>query len=99
MARVQGGRPDLASALFAVYVANFGSYNKTYGTPGGVIVFLTWLWISNIAVLLGAELNAETERGRQIERGMDPRHRAVPRAARHAQARGPTLTLPTARRR
>ncbi len=62
----------VASALFAFYVANFGSYNKTYGTLGGVIVFLTWLWISNIAVLLGAELNAETERGRQIERGMDP---------------------------
>ena len=62
----------VASAAFAFYVANFGSYNKTYGTLGGVIVFLTWLWISNIAVLLGAELNAETERGRQIEGGMDP---------------------------
>jgi len=62
----------IASAAFAFYVANFGSYNKTYGTLGGVIVFLTWLWISNIAVLLGAELNAEAERGRQIERGMDP---------------------------
>ncbi len=62
----------VASAAFAFYVANFGAYNKTYGTLGGVIVFLTWLWISNIAVLLGAELNAEVERGRQIERGMDP---------------------------
>jgi membrane protein len=47
----------------------FASYNKTYGALGGVIVFLVWLWISNIAVLLGAELNAETERGRQIEAG------------------------------
>ncbi len=60
----------VASAAFAFYVANFGSYNKTYGTIGGVIVFLTWLWISNIAVLLGAELNAEVERGRQIEAGL-----------------------------
>jgi membrane protein len=59
----------LASAAFAFYVANFGSYNKTYGALGGVIVFLVWLWISNIAVLLGAEFNAELERGRAIEAG------------------------------
>jgi membrane protein len=59
----------IASLAFAFYVANFGSYNKTYGALGGVIVFLVWLWISNIAVLLGAELNAELERGRQIEAG------------------------------
>jgi membrane protein len=59
----------IASAAFAFYVANFGSYNKTYGALGGVIVFLVWLWISNIAVLLGAEINAELERGRQIEAG------------------------------
>jgi membrane protein len=59
----------IASLAFAFYVANFGSYNKTYGGLGGVIVFLVWLWISNIAVLLGAELNAELERGRQIEAG------------------------------
>ena len=58
-----------ASAAFAFYVANFGSYNKTYGTLGGVIAFLVWLWISNIAVLLGAEFNAELERGRAIEAG------------------------------
>ncbi|MBN1528070.1 MAG: YihY/virulence factor BrkB family protein [Thermoleophilaceae bacterium] len=58
-----------ASAAFAFYVSNFGSYNKTYGTLGGVIAFLVWLWISNIAVLLGAELNAELERGRAIEAG------------------------------
>jgi membrane protein len=64
-----------ASVAFAFYVANFGSYNKTYGTLGGVISFLVWLWVSNIAVLLGAEFNAELERGRQIEAGMKPAQR------------------------
>jgi membrane protein len=59
-----------ASAAFAFYVASFGSYNKTYGSIGGVIVFLVWLWISNIAVLLGAELNAELERERELESGL-----------------------------
>jgi membrane protein len=63
----------IASGLFALYVANFGSYNKTYGTLGGVIAFLVWLWISNITVLLGAELNAELERGRELEAGL-PAH-------------------------
>jgi membrane protein len=63
----------IASALFAFYVANFSSYNKTYGSLGGVIVFLTWLWITNIVVLLGAEFNAELERGRQIQGGMRPK--------------------------
>src|SRR4051794_14999952 len=59
----------LASAGFAFYVANFGSYNKTYGALGGVIVFLVWLWITNVAILLGAELNAERERSRQLKEG------------------------------
>jgi len=59
----------LESSGFALYVANFASYNKTYGAFGGVIVFLVWLWISNIAILLGAEFNAELERGRQIHAG------------------------------
>jgi membrane protein len=59
----------VASALFAFYVANFSSYNKTYGALGGVIAFLVWLWIANIAILLGAELNAELERGRELEAG------------------------------
>ncbi|HEX5617703.1 MAG TPA: YihY/virulence factor BrkB family protein [Solirubrobacteraceae bacterium] len=58
------------SVAFAFYVANFGSYNKTYGTLAGVIVFLVWMWLTNVAVLLGAELNAETERGREIEEGV-----------------------------
>ncbi|MFD6162834.1 YihY/virulence factor BrkB family protein [Nocardia sp. NPDC060256] len=61
-----------ASAGFAVYVANFGSYNKVYGSLGGVAVFLVWLWISNVAVLLGAEFDAELARGRRIEQGMPP---------------------------
>ena len=55
---------------FAFYVGNFGSYNKTYGALAGVIVFLVWMWITNIAVLLGAELNAETERARELEVGI-----------------------------
>ncbi|MET7423363.1 YihY/virulence factor BrkB family protein [Dactylosporangium sp. NPDC005555] len=60
----------LASVGFAVYVSNFSSYNKTYGTLGGIIAFLVWLWISNIAILLGAEFDAELERGRAIQGGL-----------------------------
>ena len=60
----------IASAGFAFYVGNFGSYDKTYGTLGGVIAFLVWLWITNIAVLLGVELNAEAERSREIDAGV-----------------------------
>jgi membrane protein len=60
----------VASVAFAFYVANFGSYNKTYGTLAGVIVFLVWMWITNLAVLLGAEVNAEVERSRELEEGV-----------------------------
>jgi membrane protein len=60
----------VASAGFAFYAANFSSYDKTYGALGGVIVFLVWMWITNVAVLLGAELNAETERARELEAGV-----------------------------
>jgi membrane protein len=59
----------LVSAAFALYVANFGSYNKTYGSLGAVILFFVWLWLSNIAILLGAEFDAELERTRQIAAG------------------------------
>ena len=59
----------VASALFALYVGMFSSYNKTYGALASVVVFLVWLWITNLAILFGAELNAELARGRQIERG------------------------------
>jgi membrane protein len=62
----------IASAAFAFYVANFGSYNETYGALAGPIVFLVWLWVSNIMILLGAEFNAELERSRAIESGMRP---------------------------
>jgi membrane protein len=65
----------IASLAFALYVANFASYNKTYGALAGPIVFLLWLWISNICILLGAEFNAELERGRAIEAGMEPEDR------------------------
>lgn len=59
----------VASAGFAFYVANFGSYNKTYGTLAGVIIFLVWLWITNLAVLLGLEFDAELVRQRAIAGG------------------------------
>ena len=62
----------VASAAFAVYLANFANYNATYGTLGGVIAFLVWLWISNIAIMLGAELDAELQRGRAIAAGHSP---------------------------
>ncbi|MFB7656829.1 MULTISPECIES: YihY/virulence factor BrkB family protein [unclassified Streptomyces] len=61
-----------ASAGFAFYVANFGSYNKTYGTLAGVIVFLVWLWVTNLAILLGLEFDAELARQRVIDGGHPP---------------------------
>lgn len=60
----------IASGLFAVYVSFAGSYNKTYGSLATVIIFLVWLWISNIAILLGAEFNAEAQRERAIRAGL-----------------------------
>ncbi|CAN5398398.1 YihY/virulence factor BrkB family protein [soil metagenome] len=60
----------LASVAFAFYVATFSSYNKTYGSLAGIIVFLLWLWLTNLALLVGAELDAEIERGRQLQAGM-----------------------------
>jgi membrane protein len=60
----------IASALFGFYVSNFSSYNKTYGSLAGVIVFLLWLWLTNIALLFGAELDAELERGRELQAGV-----------------------------
>jgi membrane protein len=60
----------LASVAFAFYVATFGSYNKTYGSLAGAVVGLLWLWITNVALLLGAELDSELERGRQLQAGI-----------------------------
>jgi membrane protein len=60
----------LASVGFAVYVANFASYNKVYGSLAGVVVFLVWLWLSNLAILFGAEFDAELIRGKEIAQGL-----------------------------
>jgi membrane protein len=62
-----------ASALFGLYIAHFNSYGKTYGSLGTVVTFLVWLWISNIAILFGAELDAELERARELQEGL-PAH-------------------------
>ncbi|MEO3930379.1 YihY/virulence factor BrkB family protein [Micromonosporaceae bacterium B7E4] len=59
----------VVSAGLALYVSYFASYNRTYGSLAGVIVFLVWLWLSNVAILLGAELSAELERERTIRMG------------------------------
>jgi membrane protein len=83
----------VASAAFALFVSNFGSYNKTYGALGGVIVFLVWLWISNIVILLGAEFNAELVRGRAIAGGMRPEDKepfAEPRDTRKMESQNPS---------
>jgi len=61
----------LASIAFGFYVSNFGSYNKTYGSLAGIIVFLLWLWITNLALLFGAEVDAELERARELQAGIE----------------------------
>jgi membrane protein len=68
----------VASALFAFYVANFGSYNKTYGALAGVVIFLIWFWLINLSLLFGIELNAEVERTKELKAG-------VPRAEKEIQ--------------
>ena len=76
------------SGLFALYVSGFSSYNKTYGSLAGIIVFLVWLWLTNLAILLGAELNAELDRARAAGEGPRPwsRNGAVSGRSRVAQA-------------
>ncbi len=73
----------VASGLFAFYVANFGSYDKTYGTLGGIIAMLVWMWITNLALLIGQELNAERERDRQLAEGV-PREKTLAMEPREA---------------
>ena len=65
----------LASLAFGLYVANFGSYNKTYGSLAGVVVFLLWLWLTNLALLFGAEVDAELERAGQLQAGVEAEER------------------------
>ncbi len=79
----------VASLAFALYVANFGSYNKTYGSLGAVIIFLVWLYISNNAILLGVEFNAEMERGRELKQGLpaEEQIQLPPRSAKEETAR------------
>ncbi|MGR0220365.1 YihY/virulence factor BrkB family protein [Agromyces sp. ZXT2-6] len=77
----------IVSAGFALYVANFSNYDRTYGSLAGIIVFLLWLWLSNAALLLGAEFNAELERARQLQAGFaaEERLRLSPRGTRAAE--------------
>lgn len=75
----------VASVAFALYVANFSSYDRTYGSLAGVVVFLLWLWITNLALLLGAELDAEMERGRELQAGL-PAEEVIQLPARDSSA-------------
>ena len=59
----------LASGAFALYVSMFGSYNKAWGSLSAVVILMTWFWLSGVALLLGAEINAEAERSRELRRG------------------------------
>jgi membrane protein len=80
----------IASALFAFYVANFSSYDKTYGALGGVVIFLVWMWLTNTALLLGMELNAERERSRELKAGIPGADRELQLDARSAPKRQKT---------
>jgi membrane protein len=74
----------VASALFAFYVANFGSYNKTYGSLAGIVVFLVWFWITNLALLIGVELDSERERTLELKEGVPRAEKEIQLDARNA---------------
>jgi membrane protein len=80
----------VASAAFAFYAANFGSYDKTYGTLGGLVCLLVWMWITNVALLLGMELNSERERSRELADGVPGADRELQLDARSAPKRQKT---------
>ena len=67
----------VASALFGLYVANFSSYNETYGTLGGLVALMVWIWISNLAILFGHQLNSERERSLEMEEGHERAEREI----------------------
>ena len=78
----------VASAGFAFYISKFDSYNKTYGALGGVIIFLVWLWLTNVAILLGAEFDAELQPGPRNRIRPAPRQRAIRAAPRRSSRAG-----------
>jgi membrane protein len=81
----------VASAGFAIYASQFGSYNKVYGSLAGVVVILIWMWITNLAILFGHELNAERERDVQLERGVPGAERELQLEPRDEPARRRTV--------
>ena len=81
----------VASAGFGIYVSQFGSYNKVYGSLAGVVVILIWMWITNLAILFGHELNAERERDVQLEQGIPGAERELQLEPRDEPARRRTV--------